>query len=74
MPDDDHLLLDVSESILAAAQTINIAGSEVSRAIRNLDNTIKAANGAARDIKIAGIWLSGAIAFLTIVQIVIQFE
>ena len=69
----DALLDNEPEAILRAADKMSNAGSEISRAIRNLDTTIKNANAAARDIKIAGMYISGAIIVLTVVQIFLQF-
>ena len=66
--------MDTSEdkdrkAMLRGAQAITNSSLEIARAVRNLDNTIKAANAAAKDIKIAGIVVSVAIGILTLVQI-----
>ncbi len=74
MSDYDALSDNETGAILATAETVNVTGSEISRAIRNLDTTIKQANAAARGIKVASMWLSAAVAFLTVVQIVAQFD
>jgi len=70
--------MDTSEektqkTMLRAAQGIINASLEISQSIRNLDNTIKAANRAARDIKIAGIAVSVAVGLLTLLQIILIF-
>jgi negative regulator of replication initiation len=59
-------------AMLRSAQGIINSASEIARAVRNLDTTIKAANAAAKDIKIAGIAVSVAIGVLSLVQIVLQ--
>lgn len=61
------------EAMVSSAQAITDSASEIARAVRNLDSTIKEANKAARGIKIAGNLVSTAIVFLTLVQVVLQF-
>ena len=70
--------MDTSEekhlnAMLKGAQAITESALEIARAVRNLDTTIKAANVAAKDIKIAGIAVSVAVGILTLVQIFLQF-
>lgn len=59
-------------AMLRSAQGIINSASEIARAVRNLDTTIKGTNAAAKDIKIAGIAVSVAIGVLSLVQIVLQ--
>ncbi len=59
-------------AMLRSAQGIINSASEIARAVRNLDTTIKGANAAAKDIKIAGIAVSVAIGVLSLVQIALQ--
>ena len=56
------------KTMLDSAQAVGNSSLEIARAVRNLDNTIKAANDAARGIKIAGIAVSVAVGVLTLVQ------
>jgi biotin synthase-like enzyme len=70
MPTSEDL---ARETMVDSAKAICDSSLEIARAVRNFDNTIKAANAAAKDIKVAGIAVSLAIGVLTLVQIAIQF-
>ena len=70
--------MDTSEekrdkATLEGAQAVANSATEIARTVRNLDTTIKKANEAAKGIKIAGIAVSGALVFLTVVQIILRF-